>query len=323
MTKIIPTPEVLDKEARIQREIAERNNIPKEQASPPISRDLIVQAIPFRAPTGILQPYRIGTARVIIVITSGGSSVDRTVQFGPSGTPFPVLDSILQLKVPYGVDQIILRSPTSDWIGTLLVSPDPKFEYDSQALTWPPVSPGSNPGVVTITGNAILRYFSPAVLGINAAPPAVLASGPGYGNRGFLSNVIDLTAMRSINVQVMRRVDAVGGSESVPVGNIFLEMAFDPPGLNQFPTTHDSAGSIRDQSLVKIDTFQFDADAAGFPVFQVANRGRAFDVAQGAGSANNSGLYGPLGASCRLWLDWNTAAIPASQFWYASIWASS
>jgi len=117
-------------------------------------------------------------------------------------------------------------------------------------------------------------------------------------------------------VQV-RIVKTVGEGAS-PIWQVFLVQAFDPLGVPDFGL-HNNAGSIVDQSLILIDSGQFE-DIVGTIV---ANRGRAFDVARGAGSTSGSGLYGPLGPQCRIWIDFNTSTTPANQTWSVCAWASS
>lgn len=310
MSGIIPTPEVLEKEARVQRMLN------RQGGDIPVSRDLEVQSYPFLALAATTYPIKLGLAKTVVIISTGGVSTDRSFRFGNSGQPIPVLDAIVQLRVPWGIDAIALLSPTSNWTGYLLLSPDPGFEYDSQALTMPLPVAGSSSGVVFASAAGVTKYWSPTALGINNAATAVLAAPDGYGARGFMSNIIDMTGMRSLTVQV--RIVKTVLEAAAPTWNVWLLSAFDPWGVPDFGA-HNNGGGIIDQSLILIDTGSFE----DFVGTIVANRGRAWDVARGAGSGNGSGLFGPLGPQCRIWIDFNVTTVPGNQTWSVAAVASS
>lgn len=173
----------------------------------------------------------------------------------------------------------------------------------------------ADPGDVLVLGGKILKYWSPAVLGINNLPYAIAAAPNGYGNRGFMSNTIDTTGCTDFTLLVLRNLPTVAEAAQ-RTWSLWFQPQFDPAagGSQLYVTLVDgTGGSLRSLSLAQIDNIQFQDIAPSFSAGQQVAV-RAFSVRQGkadigAGSAGSAGPPGAITTRGRLFLDCNTNVV--------------
>ena len=189
----------------------------------------------------------------------------------------------------------------------------------------PDTTANQNPNQpLEIKGDAgrIIRYWSPQFLNLVNVPAKILGAPDGYGARGFLSNIIDMSGMTCFTVQAMKTVSIIEGG--VPNYTFMLESAFNPMGSpvtfdQPIFTTKNNAGGAVLSSCMFIDTFTM-PDVVG--TWSVV-RGKQLGTERGAGSGGGSGLFGPLLKNCRIFIDSNVATANANQLWSVCAWATN
>ncbi len=186
----------------------------------------------------------------------------------------------------------------------------------------------ADPGEVLTVGGTINKHWTPTVLGISNAPYAIAAAPNGYGSRGFVSNTIDTTLVMFFTIMMMRDLPTVAEA-ALRTWKLYFQPQFDAgAGGQQFYASlvDGTGGSLREQSLVLIDTIQFHDIAPAFSVGkQVATRSFSLNQQKadiGAGSNAAAGPPGALTTRGRFFIDCNTTlTTPADARVWLDVWA--